>query len=106
MRALDLSKNRADLVFDTYNSPCIKDITHEIRGDDPNNEEIYSFGSGQKTPKDFYDLLDLSSFKKEFLRFFIMKYVIKNMQILLVIRFCIVLLTTNVGKLNAMTLGI
>ena len=58
-------------MLDTYNSPCLKDITRVIRGDDlDDSDEIYSFGSGQKTPSNFLNLLKYSNFKKTFLRFF------------------------------------
>ena len=71
MKALKMSDQRVDLVFDTYNSPCIKDITRDIRGDDlDDSDEVYSFGRGQKTPSNFLTLLKYSNFKKEFLRFF------------------------------------
>ena len=58
-------------MLDTYNSPCLKDITRDIQGDNlGDSDEIYSFGSGQKTPSNFLNLLKYSNFKKAFLRFF------------------------------------
>ena len=58
-------------MLDTYNSPCLKDITRDIRGDNlDDSNEIYTFGSGQKTPSNFLNLLKYSNFKKAFLRFF------------------------------------
>ena len=73
IRVLKMTVYRADLVFDTYNSPCLKDITRDMRadgdGEDP-DDDVYTFGGGQKTPKNFSTLLKISSFKKEFLRFF------------------------------------
>ena len=71
MKALKMSHSRVDLVFDTYNSPCIKDITRELRADDYDDDaDVYTFGAGQITPKAFLTLLKSSNFKKEFLRFF------------------------------------
>ena len=71
IKALKISKERVDFVLDTYNSPCLKDITRDIRGDNlDDSDEIYTFGSGQKTPSNFLNLLKYSNFKKAFLRFF------------------------------------
>ena len=58
-------------MLDTYNSPCLKDITRDIRGDNlDDSDKIYSFGSGQKAPSNFLNLLKYSNFKKAFLLFF------------------------------------
>ena len=71
IKALKMSEQRVDFVLDTYNSPCLKDITRDIQGDNlGDSDEIYSFGSGQKTPSNFLNLLKYSNFKKTFLRFF------------------------------------
>ena len=71
IKALKISKERVDFVLDTYNSPCLKDITRDIRGDNlDDSNKIYTFGSGQKTPSNFLNLLKYSNFKKAFLRFF------------------------------------
>ena len=71
IKALKISKERVDFVLDTYNSPCLKDITRDIQGDNlGDSDEIYSFGSGQKTPSNFLNLLKYSNFKKIFLCFF------------------------------------
>ena len=65
-----MSEQRVDFVLDTYNSPCLKDLTRDIQGDDLDDcDEICSFSSGQKTPSNFLNLLKYSSFKKGFLRF-------------------------------------
>ena len=69
IKVLTMTKYRADLVFDTYSTPSIKDMTRDARGDD--EEVVYNFGAAQKTPKNFEALLKLSSFKTEFLRFFL-----------------------------------
>ena len=71
MKALEFGSKRVDFVLDTYKSPCLKDITRDMRGDDLDVcDEVYSFGSGQKTPSNFLALLKYSNFKKEFLQFF------------------------------------
>ena len=50
IKALKMSEHRVDFLLDTYNSPCLKDTTRDIRGDTlDDSDEIYSFGSGQKT---------------------------------------------------------
>ena len=48
----------------------LKDTTRDIRVVLVDFDEVYSFGSGQKTPSNFLNLLKYSNFKKEFLRFF------------------------------------
>ena len=71
IKALKISEWRVDFVLDTYNSPCLKDITKDIQGDNlDDSDEIYSFGSGQKTPSNFLNFLKYSNFKKIFLHFF------------------------------------
>ena len=69
MKTMKMSRQRSDLVFDTYNSPSLKDIARSERGDE-DSIDPYTFGSGQKTPNNFRELLKLSSFKNCFLRFF------------------------------------
>ena len=73
LKVMKMTKSRADLCFDTYKSPCIKDITRELRADgyvEDDDDEIYTFGSGQKTPKNWSTLLKSSRYKNGFLRFF------------------------------------
>ena len=53
--------SRADLVFDTYVSPSIKDVERSARGE--SNARNFSFGPAQTTPRDFKNLLKLSTFK-------------------------------------------
>ena len=72
-KALSLTKHRADLCFDVYTSPSIKDVKRRTRRN-IKNELTFSFGPGMKTPKDIFDLLKLNDFKKELLRFFITEY--------------------------------
>ena len=71
IKALKLSEQKVDFVLDTYNSLSLKDITRDIQGDDlDDSNKIYSFGSGQKTPSCFLNLMKYSNFKKAYLRFF------------------------------------
>ena len=66
-----MSEQIVDFVLDTYNSPCLKDIATDIRGEKlDDSDEIYSFGSEQKTQYNFLNLLKYSNFLKAFLRFF------------------------------------
>ena len=60
-----MSEQRVGFVLDTDNSPCLKDITRDVRGG-----KVYSFDSGQKTASNFLNLLKYSNFKKQFLHFF------------------------------------
>ena len=44
IKALKMSEQRVDFVLDTYNSPCLKDITRDIQGGNlDDSDEIYSF---------------------------------------------------------------
>ena len=71
IKALKMSEQSVDFVLDAYNSPCLKDITRDTRGDNlDDSDKIYSFGRVQKTPSNFLNLLKYSNFKKAFLHFF------------------------------------
>ena len=73
MKVLKLTKHRADLCFDVYESPSIKDTKRK----DPGNEETernFIFGPRQKFPTDLDNLLQISEFKKEFLKFLMKEY--------------------------------
>ena len=72
-RALELTNHRADLCFDVYESPGIKDVKKIERGNLA-TELIFSFGPGQKTPSNFTEMLKLDAFKKEFLRFLVKEF--------------------------------
>ena len=61
--------HRADICFDTYESPSLKDSKRQERGEDQ-SERQFSIGSQEEMPSDFDKLLKLSYFKKELLRFF------------------------------------
>ena len=67
-KALKMTSHRADLCFDVYTSPSIKDIKRQDRGD-AETASIFSFGPKQKMPSDIKNLMLLSEFKKELLRF-------------------------------------
>ena len=66
---IKMLRQMVDLVFDTYNSPSLKDLERDERGAE-DSIDSYNFGSAQKTHFNFHGLLKLSSFKKWFLRFF------------------------------------
>ena len=53
--------------------PSIKDIKSESRGDE-NTEKQFPFGPRQRIPSDFNELLKISSFKRQFLRFLYKEY--------------------------------
>ena len=68
-----MTTRRADLVFDVYESPSIKDIERKSRG----NEEtlaLYSIGPKQKIEGNVKELLANSEYKKELLRFLYNEY--------------------------------
>ena len=70
---LKMTTRRADLVFDVYESPSIKDIERKSRG----NEEtlaLYSIGPKQKIEGNVKELLANSEYKKELLRFLYNEY--------------------------------
>ena len=51
-------------MLDTYNPPCLKDITRDIQDYDlDDSDEVYCFGSGEKTTFNFLSLLKHSNFK-------------------------------------------
>ena len=68
LRVLKLTKGRLDLCFDMYESSSIKNIKRESKGDQ-NTEKHFTFGSRQRIPSDFNELLKISSFKCQSLRF-------------------------------------
>ena len=64
IKTIKMSRQRADLVFDIYNSPSLKDIERDKRCEE-DSIDPYNFGSNN-----FHELLKFSSFKKCFLIFF------------------------------------
>ena len=69
LSVLKLTQHRADLCFDVYKSPSIKDTKRKERGNEESNH-VFSIGPKTKTETDIHDLLRLSCFKEELLRFF------------------------------------
>ena len=61
-----MTHRRADLCFDIYKTQSIKDVKRLACGDD-DVESFFHFGSGQKPPKDFKQLMSSSTFKRELL---------------------------------------
>ena len=66
-KAMRMAVERVDLVFDTYQSPSIKDIERQARGE--SSARRFVFGPIQKTPKDFRNLLRSGEFKAGFTKF-------------------------------------
>ena len=70
---LNLTTYRADLCFDIYESPSMKDVKRRERGDE-GTWRVFSIGPQQKIGSDIAELMRLSSFKKELLRFLFKEY--------------------------------
>ena len=72
-KLLKCTKYRLDLCFNVYESPSIKDVKRKARGD--NEVDCYfTFGPKQSLPSDFEDLLQISEYKSQFLRFLMKEY--------------------------------
>ena len=56
-----------------YESPFIKDVKRESRGYE-DTEKYFIFGPRQRIPSDFNELLKISSFKRQLLRFWYVEY--------------------------------
>ena len=69
LSVLKLTQHRADLCFDVYKSPSVKDTKRNERGNEESNH-VFSIGPKTKTETDIHDLIRLSCFKEELLRFF------------------------------------
>ena len=68
-----MSEQRVDFVLDTYNSPCLKDITRDIQGDDLDDSDlVYSFGSGHHPTFLIFRSTEIS--KKRFCASFMKKF--------------------------------
>ena len=70
---LNLTTYIADLCFDIYESPSIKDVKRRERGEE-GTWILFSIGPQQKIGSDIAELMSLSSFKKELLRFLFKEY--------------------------------
>ena len=66
---LELTQHKANLYFDVYESPSIKDAKRKERGNEK-SDRVFSIGPKTKKETDMHDLLRLSCFKRELLRFF------------------------------------
>ena len=73
VKVLNLTNIRADLCFDIYESPSIKDVKRKDRGDIETEREFY-IGPRLKIPSNFNELLKISSFKSSFLDFLMKEY--------------------------------
>lgn len=68
IKAMKLTDYRADLCFDTYETPSIKDAKRKSRGDE-DSERSFCFGRLQKVPGDLTSMFKVAEFKKQLLRF-------------------------------------
>ena len=73
VKVLNLTNIRADLCFDIYESPSIKDVKRKNRADVETEREFY-IGPRLKIPRNFNELLKISSFKSSFLDFLMKEY--------------------------------
>ena len=76
VKVLNLTNIRADLCFDIYECPSIKDVKRKDREDIETEREFY-IGPRLKMPSNFNEFLKIPSFKSSFLDF-----LMKNMKIL------------------------
>ena len=73
VKVLNLTNIRADLCFDIYESPNIKDVKQKDRGDIETEHE-FCIGLRLKIPSKFDELLKISSFKSSFVDFLMKEY--------------------------------
>ena len=73
VKVLNLTNIRANLCFDIYEKPSIKDVKRKDRGDIETECEFY-IGRRLKIPRNFDELLKISSFKSSFLDFLMKEY--------------------------------
>ena len=73
VKVLNITNIRADLCFDIYESPSIKDVKRKDRGDIETEREFY-IGPRLKIPSNFNELLKISSLKSSFLDFLMKEY--------------------------------
>ena len=71
--ALKLTSYRIDTCFGVYESPSIKDVERKVRGDE-NTIRIFSIGPKHKIEGNIKELLQLSNYKNELLRFLYNEY--------------------------------
>lgn len=73
LEILKMPSKRADLVFDVYVSPSIKDIENKDRGD-YETFEVFSIDTKQKIERNINDLMSYTNFKNELLNFLYKEY--------------------------------
>ena len=73
LKVMKETTERADICFDCFNSPSIKDVERKERGD-VDSVRLFSIGPKVKIEKDISSLLKLSSFKNELIRFLSAEY--------------------------------
>ena len=73
VKVLNLTNIRADLCFDIFESPSIKDVRRKDRGD-IGTEREFCIGPRLKSPSNFNELLKISSFKSSFVDFLMKQY--------------------------------
>ena len=73
VKVLNLTNIRANLCFDIYESPSIKDFKRKDCGDIETDCEFY-IGPHLKIPSNFDELLKISSLKSSFLDFLMKEY--------------------------------
>ena len=66
---MKLTQHRADLCFDVYESPSIKDAKRRERGNEE-SDRVFSIGPKTKMETGMHDVLRLSCFTEDLLRFF------------------------------------
>ena len=71
--SLKFTNYRLDICFDVYESPSIKDVERKVRGEE-NTSRIFSIGPKNKIEGNIKELLQLSSYKNELLRFLYVEY--------------------------------
>ena len=73
LKVLKFTKHRVDLCLDVYESLSIKDIKRKSK-EDENTEEHFTFGHPQWIPSVFNEMLKISCFKCQLLRFLYKEY--------------------------------
>ena len=73
VKVLNLTNIRADLCFEIYENPSIKDIKQKALGH-IENERKFCLVPRLKSPSNFNELLNISSFKSSFLDFLMKEY--------------------------------
>ena len=73
LKVSKFTKHRVDLCLDVYESLSIKDIKRKSK-EDVNTEEHFTFGHPQWIRSVFNELLKISCFKRQLLRFLYKEY--------------------------------